>query len=436
MSLPKVLILGQPFNNDTGGGITLTNLFSGWDRDKIAVACSGYFLLNNIDTSICNTYYQIGHKEIKWIFPFNFFRRRYYSGLIKFDEKKIQNLTIGKSEFRVKLIMNYFYPLLKFLGLYYLISKPQLSAEFCKWLDEFRPDVIYAQASSRQSVMFCSIVHSYIKKPLVFHMMDDWPPTIAVEGLFKKRWFKKIDKEFSELLDKADVLMSISDQMAYDYKKRYNKKFITFHNTVNIEFWMKYQRKNYDLNDHPILLYAGRIGLGIQTSLELIALAIQKLNAELNLSIKFILQTNERPPWISKFSCVEYRNFISYNDLPQLFSEADFLIIPYDFSQKSIMFIRHSMPTKAPEYMTSGSPIIIFAPEETAIVHYAKKDNWAKVITNNTINDLCDGIKNLIQDKKARQNMAMNAIKIAEKNHNSIKVTGDFRYILSSLIAE
>ena len=48
MALPKVLILGQPFNNDTGGGITLSNLFNGWDRDKLAVTCLGYLLLDTI----------------------------------------------------------------------------------------------------------------------------------------------------------------------------------------------------------------------------------------------------------------------------------------------------------------------------------------------------------------------------------------------------
>ena len=42
MSLPKVLIINQPFNNNTGGGITLSNLFCSWGRDKLAVACSGY----------------------------------------------------------------------------------------------------------------------------------------------------------------------------------------------------------------------------------------------------------------------------------------------------------------------------------------------------------------------------------------------------------
>ena len=82
MIFPKVLIIGQPFNNDTGGGITLSNLFNGWDREKIAVACSGYLLLDNIDTEVCNTYYQLGHKEYKWIFPFNYLQRKYYSGLL------------------------------------------------------------------------------------------------------------------------------------------------------------------------------------------------------------------------------------------------------------------------------------------------------------------------------------------------------------------
>ena len=33
MNFPKVLILNQPFNNVSGGGITLSNLFKGWEKD-------------------------------------------------------------------------------------------------------------------------------------------------------------------------------------------------------------------------------------------------------------------------------------------------------------------------------------------------------------------------------------------------------------------
>ena len=130
MELPKILIIGQPFNNDTGGGITLSNLFKGWDRDKLAVACSAYLLLDNIDTEVCNTYYQLGYKEHIWNFPFNYLQRKYTSGLVQFSEKRIQNLTIKKSKFRISIIMKLFYPVLEYLGLYNIMNKTNLSDDF------------------------------------------------------------------------------------------------------------------------------------------------------------------------------------------------------------------------------------------------------------------------------------------------------------------
>ncbi|HEY5587813.1 MAG TPA: glycosyltransferase [Candidatus Paceibacterota bacterium] len=436
MSLPKVLIIGQPFNNDTGGGITLSNLFNGWDRDKLAVACSGYSLHDNIDTEVCNTYYQLGYKEQKWRFPFNYLQRKYSSGLIKFDGKTIQNLTITKSKLRVKIIMDFFIPFLKYIGLIHYIYKTGLSVDFCNWLDDFNPDVIYDQTAFRDDILFCISVHSYLKKPLIFHMMDDWPSTISYKGLFKKYWQNKIDHEFRDLLNRAAVLMSISEEMSNEYKIRYNKDFIPFHNTIDIDFWQKHQRNNYELNESPTILYAGRVGLGIEKSLELFAKAIQRVNEELEISIKFILQTQEKPLWVKNYKNVVYNNFVPYNDLPKIFSETDFLLLPYDFSPLSIKYIRYSMPTKAPEYMVSGTPIIIFAPEVTAIVKYAKKYEWAEVITENNISEISGAIKHLIESKELRQYIAQNAIKIAEKNHNSIEVTDNFKEVICSLVNE
>jgi glycosyltransferase involved in cell wall biosynthesis len=436
MTLPKVLIVGQPFNNNTGGGITLSNLFNGWDRDKLAVACSGYLLLDNIDTEVCNTYYQLGYKEHKWSFPFNFLQRKYFSGLVKFDKKRIQDLTIPKSRLRVKIIMNFIYPLLDYLGLTHFIKKTSLSEDFCSWLKDYNPDIVYVQPSSRDAILFYLSLESYLKKPLIFHIMDDWPSTINENGLFKKYWQNKIDLELRQLLDRASLLMSISDEMAREYKDRYKKDFITFHNPIDIEFWKKHQRTSYGLNENPTILYAGRIGLGIDTSLELIAKAIQMVSEDLKINLKFILQVKEKPLWIDKYQCVDYKKFSPYSDLPRIFSESDFLLLPYDFSPKSIKYIKYSMPTKAPEYMMSGTPIIIFAPEETAIVKYANEFILAKIITRNEVSEVYNGIKQLIENKELRQRIAENAKIIAERNHNSIDVTNRFKKVICSLVKE
>ena len=260
--------------------------------------------------------------------------------------------------------------------------------------------------------------------------MDDWPSTISQKGLFKNYWHKKIDQELRILLERASVLMSISEEMSAEYKIRYNKDFIPFHNTIDVDFWKKYQRKTYDLSDNPTILYAGRIGLGIDSSLELFAKAIQNIDEELNLSIKFVLQTQDKPLWINSYKNVFHSGFVSYDDLPKVFSESDILLLPYDFSQDSLNFIKYSMPTKVPEYMITGTPIIIFAPEVTALVKYASKYDWAKVITENNINEVTNAIKQLIENKELREKYGKNAIKIAEMNHNSIDVTNEFRKVI------
>lgn len=380
MALPKVLIIGQPFNNDTGGGITLTSLFNGWDREKLAVACSGYLLLDNIDTNVCNTYFQLGYKEHKWRFPFNILQRKYTSGLLKFDEKRIQNMTIEKSGLRIRFIMEVFYPFLEFIGLYQYMFRTKLSDDFCTWLDEFKPDVIYDQPSTRDGILFCLDVHSYLRKPLILHMMDDWPSTISDKGIFKRYWHRKIDQEFRRLLDRTSILMSISHEMGREYKTRYGKDFITFHNAIDLDFWNRNQRRSYELDKNPAILYAGRIGLGIESSLELFVKAIEQINEENNMSVKFMLQTQDEPDWTADYKSVTHNKFVSYSDLPRVFSEADFLLLPYDFTSESIKYIKYSMPTKAPEYMVSGTTIIIFAPEETAIVKYAKRDEDRKSV--------------------------------------------------------
>jgi glycosyltransferase involved in cell wall biosynthesis len=300
-------------------------------------------------------------------------------------------------------------------------------------LDDFKPDIIYAQAHSVPDIALILLLHAYIKKPLVFHMMDDWPLMITGSKLLKNSQLKRNDKAFRKLLTQSDLLMSISDGMTEAYKLRYGKDFIPFHNPIDLEFWKKYQRHSYELNDSPVLLYAGRLGIGIDTSLELIAQAIELVNSDLGSNIKFIVQAKENPSWSVKYSCVQHKGFVAYGDLPKEFSGADLLILPYDFSLKSIQFIRYSMPTKATEYMISGTPIIIFSPEQTALVSYARKHQWAKIVTDKDVIALSKTISSLIQNKMERQRLAQTAIKIAMDHHSLPKVINEFRSKLNHL---
>ena len=434
MSLPKVLIISQPFNNDTGGGITLSNLFAGWDSDKLAVVCSGHVLESNIDTSICRNYYQIGSEEDKWAFPLSLLKRKYASGPLKLGERKIQNFTIPKSKTRVRLIMKYLLPFLEYTGIYHVARKTTLSPQLCKWLDAFKPDVIYAQAGDRSRVQFCMQVQAYLNKPMVNHVMDDWQ-TVITEGLFKKYWDRVFDRELKALFERCTLLMSICEEMSLEYKRRYNRDFVPFHNPVQMDFWTPHQRRSYELSTAPTLLYAGRIGLGIDSSLKTIAKAIDQVNEELKMSARFVLQTQpgEKPEWLAEYKCVQHQTFVPYNELPKVLSGADFMVLPYDFAEEPLKYIRYSMPTKASEYMISGTPVIVFGPQETALVKYARKEGWAKVITENRVEVVATALRELFRNKEERRRMAQHAIQVAERNHDSHSIRRNFRAAISSL---
>ena len=434
MLLPKVLIINQPFNTNTGGGITLSNLFGNWNREKLAVACSGYLLTDDMDVRICNNYYQLGSKERKWMFPFHLFRRKYYSGTLKFTGRSKQNILEKKSNFRVKLLVKYLYPVLDFLGFSHFITRTYLSDAFCSWIDEFAPEVLYTQASSLEDILFCLEVKKYTGKPLIFHMMDDWPATLDRKGLFAKHWRDKTDKMLKVLLTNTDLAMCISDYMAEEYKRRYGKEFVTFHNPIDLEFWEKHQRQEYKLQASPTLLYAGRIGLGIDDSLKTIARTIEAVNEKFNFKLRFVIQSSEAPTWIDNFEVVKHQEFVVYQDLPKVFAETDFLILPYDFDEDSIKFIKYSMPTKASEYMASGSPIIIFSPEDTALVKYAKEYGWAVLVTKNKEANLAETISGLLCDENLRKNIAEKAKNIAGIRHDKSMVSENFKKCISGVV--
>jgi glycosyltransferase involved in cell wall biosynthesis len=370
------------------------------------------------------------------VFPFNLIQKKYSSGIVRFGEDKASIPVNTGTDFRISLIDKLFYPVLKYTGLFHCIKRTELSEKFRSWLDYYKPEVIYAQGSDRERILFALLLKSWLKIPLIYHVMDDWPSVVSSKGIFKKFWYGRIDRELRILFGRASLLMSISDYMSHEYKKRYGKDFIAFHNPINIEFWKKYQRTDYELNNTPTILYAGRIGLGIDSSLESFAKAILVLNKELEISVKFIIQAAGKPDWVDKYPCVEYRKPVTYNELPKVFSEADFLLLPYDFSEESIQYIRYSMPTKASEYMVSGTPIIILAPEVTALVQYAKKSGWARVITENNSAVLLKELRELVENKDLRQKIAFTAIQTAEEKHGSVRVTSEFKNLICSVVHE
>jgi len=439
MHLPRVLIFGQPFNKRHGGGITLSNLFMDWDKDKLAVAATGH-VMNHVTSDVCRIYYQLGNVEHRWKFPFNLFQRKFESGLLTFEDNKEHSIRKSKSGIRYFLVNKLFYPTLEWFGLYHNAAQLRLSDGFKEWLLEYKPELLYLQVSSLDTIAFARQLKEFLGIPSVIHMMDDWPSTISKGGLFANFWHKRIDKEFRTLLDQTDLFLSISGAMTDEYMERYNRIFIPFHNPIDTSIWKNHNKKNHKPDrDNIKILYSGRIGPGITNSLVEVAKAVENINQR-GLGLKFhILSPGADPDIVNRLrrhESIVIDPVADYSELPRLYSNADILVIANDFDEKGISFLRFSMPTKASEYMISGTPVLVYSHYETAVSKFFLHHNCGCCVTSQNPEHLSDALIKLIINEEYRNTLSYNAVRIASELFDAEKKRKEFQQLLINATKE
>lgn len=432
---PRILISGQYFHTNSGGGITLSNLFSGWDKENIAVAAS---YIANPSFEICDNYYQLGSSEFKLRFPFNLKKRSNLSlsGKVLIGRQSLAGSDIYKTN---KSFFRKLYD--KFLfasGLIHYRSTFIISPEFIDWIRTFNPEIIYSQLSSLEEIRIVAKLKNTLDVPLAIHIMDDWPSTISDKYFPRFLWKWIIQRELRRLFSKAKILLSISDPMSEEYFYRYGLNFLPFHNPIDLNIWMAHIKNDSIVNEKDVrILYSGRIGIGISQSLVDVAEAIDPLNFSNN-NIRLYIQTpteeHEILERLRKYRCVIINPIVDYSQIPEIFSNADMLLLVNDFDDAAVTFLKFSMPTKASEYMISGTPVLVYSAEETAVTKFFIQNECGYCVTHRNKEELTTGITKLIHDKAYRNKISRNAVKVALEKFDAVKVRNDFRKIFISAV--
>lgn len=407
----------------------MTNLFKGWDRNAIAVAAED---IQQPDYSVCGKFYRLGAEECRLSFPFNLKSRK---SIPASGELNMRSGNQGSS-YRISnqsKLQRLYYSFIEYTGLIHYRNKLEISDSLLKWIKDFAPEVIYTQLSNYRLINFVSELHDRLGYPIAIHIMDDWPVSISNKGIFKNYWRNKIDSAFRKLVEKSGILLSISDSMSEEYKKRYGRPFIPFHNPIETAEWLKHSRTEWSMGDKVKMLYTGRIGTANNQSIFFISRAIHELNLSgqsITLDIYTPDHEGRQAEELSELRGIAIKKTVAHSEMPHLLSSHDILILPLDFDRKGIEFARYSMPTKTSEYMISGTPILVFASKETGLAKYAEKEKWAYLVSNFNLELLKNAILEIISDKDLRQNLSHKAIQVAKIKENADLVREQFKLIL------
>jgi glycosyltransferase involved in cell wall biosynthesis len=421
----KILIVGQNFEDTTGPGITLSNLFSLYPKDKIAVATNRI----NSNLSFCSRVYVWGRGEYRYSF-----NTPKANSLIRKITKHAKSLKSRNSfgGYLGDAIGSLLSMIVLFLGRLKGIFSQQkydgysyLSMRLYQWIKKYNPDVIYTQLGGIQPIILFEQIRIALQKPYVIHFMDDWIQKTN-ELTQNIDWYEL----FFNQVRQADVLMGICEWMAVEYKSRFDRDFLYYHNPVDIDKWGPKSRQDWDkVGSGFVIMFAGKLGRKNVALVE-VCRAVHELNSGQDLDIQLHVYTNDfaspEAERLKEYKGIKVFGFVSNEKIIDVMVAADTLLLPLSFEDNYVRVTRLSMPTKTSEYMISGTPILVYAHPDTALNKYASEYEWGYVVSERTCDAIKSAIMDLYSDKDLRKRLGERAISLAQKRHSLHEVSRDF----------
>ena len=421
----KILIVGQNFEDTTGPGITLSNLFSLYPKDKIAVATNRI----NSNLSFCSRVYVWGREEYRYT-PntpnTNSIIQRITNHARGIQTRSLLRWYLGDA---VGLVFSMFMLMIGKLRSVFSHTEyhgySYLSMRLYRWIKEYDPDVIYTQLGGIQPIILFEQIRIAFRKPYVIHFMDDWIQKTN-ELTSDSDWYKL----FYNQVRQADLLMGICEWMAVEYRSRFGRDFLFYHNPVDIDKWGAKSRQNWDRTGNGfVIMFAGKLGRKNVALVE-VCRAVHELNSGQDLDIQLHVYTNDfespEAERLKEYKGIKVFGFVSNERIIDIMAAADALLLPLSFEDNYVRVTRLSMPTKTSEYMISGTPILVYAHPDTALNKYASEYEWGYVVSERTCDAIKNAIMDLYSDQDLRKRLGERAISLAQKRHSLHEVSRDF----------
>jgi glycosyltransferase involved in cell wall biosynthesis len=91
------------------------------------------------------------------------------------------------------------------------------------------------------------------------------------------------------------------------------------------------------------------------------------------------------------------------------------------------------MPTKASEYMISGTPILVYAPEEATVLKTLKQSECGYCLSKNGKTEIIGAIRFLVNNEEFRKKISQNSVNYAKQTFDADKVRSNFQNLLMTL---
>lgn len=413
---PKILIVSRLNWDDNSNANTLTNLFDGYNPEKIARI---YIESKKPNTKCCHHFYQIS--EVSLILKL--FKWKTKTGYIvdTSDDYVPQESLEAKEQSIMSFARHHRSYLLSFLRDLLWSFSGWKTKDLKKFITEFNPDVVWLDGSplilmNKLNNYVCSIA----KKPSCTFLMDDTYTYKSCPTLSSRIYRYFLRKHLRKTVRNANHIFVASEKM----KQEYDKEF-----SINSTFLAKgiadlpqdIVRKDVV---YPIkMVYLGNVLIGRLDSLILLAKSIHKINKEQGKKFELSIYTGD---YISKREqnelglgdSIHLCGLVPYSEVNNVIESNDIVVFVEALEGRQNRIARLSFSTKIVDYIASGKCIFTIGPKDSAPVEYLKDNNISLVA--HSVDEIYSELKR-ITPEVIRQ-YGIQSIEFAKKRHDKSEI--------------
>ena len=263
------------------------------------------------------------------------------------------------------------------------------------------------------------LLHWITKKPLIVYLFDIY----YSHNRFGPGWstlFMRLMEPV--LLRSANTIIVTGEPTQKYYKNKYNVDSIILPHSVDLERYKSNKGSIIDGKGETRIVFTGEVSVAQLDSIRNMIETIDTFN-ELKAVIVIVANTSKEN--LESLGIKGSNVIVTHanrEEIPLLQQGADILFLPLSFNWQNPEIIKTASPSKMPEYLAAGRPILVHAPSYSYVANYARQEGFGLVVDKPDTNLLRQAILDLKTDAALRNRLVASAKRTARK-HDSVRLS-------------
>lgn len=300
-----------------------------------------------------------------------------------------------------------------------------------KWLKDVNPAAILVVAGDNAFTLnFARKVAEKRNIPAILYSTEEYSfknynYVTRRASLFYVLWRAKLKKAYKRIEKYIKAGVFNTEALAKLYKSEYSYPCYSVYQSSDIN-----EADNYKTREPITISYLGNLGLNRHKALIQIAEVLGEIDSNIKLDIygkadDFVIEELKKCP------SIRFKGFVGYKEVVDIIHNSTLLIHAEYRDEFYTRDLKYAFSTKITDSICSGTPLLVYAPNELVETQFLRKNDCAFVASNEK--ELKEQLLLAITNEEERKNKLTNA-KYVRENYFTNK--GQFVQILEKVTSE